>query len=124
MPSYPDDRTMLTLASLAVSSRGRYSPDGGQYATVEVSEHQRVEWEIRPAELDELERLGWVELLPPRDDAPPDQAELRVTAKGDYWLTRWLKANRRRVPQLLMAFTPGRRSDLPVEVVSYAGGAA
>ncbi len=110
------DRTMLALFALSCSARGRYSPDGRQYSTVEVSETERVEWEILPAEIDELERRGWVELLPPRPGAPEDQAEMTLTDKGGYWLQRWLKTNRRRLRGLLEQFQPGRRPDLSIEV--------
>lgn len=117
------DRTMLTLFALGCSSRGRYSPDGRQYATVEVSESERCEWEIRPAEIDELEGRGWLALLPPRPGAPEDQAEVLVTERGGYWLRKWLKQNRRRLRSLLVQFQPGRRPDLAVEVTTVKGAA-
>lgn len=95
------DRLMLTLLSMSVASRGRYSPDGRQFVRVEI---------------DELERRTWVELLPPRPDAPEDRAEVTLTDRGGYWLQRWLKANRRRLRGLLEQFQPGRRPDLAIEV--------
>ncbi len=110
------DRTMLTLFALSCSARGRYSPDGRQYSTVEVSDTERVEWEILPAEIDELERRGWVVLLPPRPGAPEDQAEAMLTEKAEYWLKRWVKVNRQRLRGLLEQFRPGRRPDLSIEV--------
>ena len=115
MPS-PDDRLHLTLAALAVAARGRYTPDGRQYATVEIDERQRVEWQILPAELDRMEAWGWIELLPPAEGT--GDAPVRVTEKGDYWLTKWLKRNRRRLPQLLAEYAPGRRPDCEIEVTA------
>lgn len=111
------DRLMLTLLSMSVSSRGRYTPDGRQYVRVEIDERQRVEWEILPGEIDELEARGWVELLPPGPDAADDQAEVRLTERADYWLRRWLKGNRKRLPGLLAAFAPGRRPELAIQVL-------
>lgn len=110
------DRLMLTLLSMSVSSRGRYTPDGRQYVRVEIDERQRVEWEVLPGEIDELEARGWVELLPPRPDAPDDQAEILLTDAAKYWLHRWLKKNRRRLRALLEQYQPGRRPDLAVDV--------
>lgn len=116
MTATTDDRLMLTLLSMSVASRGRYTPDGRQFVRVEISDSERVEWEVLPAEIDELERRGWIELLPPAAGEPDDQAKVKLTDKADYWLHRWLKKNRKRLPGLLAAFAPGRRPDLAVEV--------
>jgi hypothetical protein len=86
-----EDRLYLTLASLSFSSRGSYTPDGRQYAQVEVSELDRTDWLILPDEIDRLEAWGWIELLPPGSDEPPDHAKMQVTDRGDYWLKKWLK---------------------------------
>ncbi len=99
------DRLMLTLLSMSVASKGRYSPDGRQYVRVEIDEKHRTEWEILPAEIDELERRGWCELLPPGPDDPPDQAKLKLTEKAGYWLKRWLKKNAHRLRDLLTQHT-------------------
>lgn len=117
------DRLMLTALAMSAAAKGRYSPDGKQYVTVEIDEAQRCEWEILPGEIDELERRGWAELLPPRPGAPEDQAEVLLTDRGGYWLGRWLKANRRRLKELLEKFRPGRRPDLAVEVTTVKGAA-
>lgn len=111
------DRLMLTLLSMSVASRGRYTPDGRQYVRVEISDTERVEWEVLPREIDELERREWIKLLPPRPDAPDDQAEILLTDAAKYWLHRWLKKNRRRLRALLEQYQPGRRPDLTIEVL-------
>ena len=45
-------------------------------------------WGVTQAELDELEQREWITLEPPGDD---DEGGIAVTAKGKYWLNRWLK---------------------------------
>lgn len=111
------DRLMLTVCAMSHAASGRYTPDGRQYAQVEIDERQRVEWEILPGEIDELEARGWAELLPPGPDDPPDRARVKLTDKAGYWLRRWLKTNRRRLPGLLAAYAPGRRPDLTIQVL-------
>lgn len=99
--TFPPDRAMLSLASLSHASGGRYTPDGRTFARVQITDEAANLWEIRPAELDELERQGWVALLPPGPEDKPESALVRVTEAGRYWLTRWLQTNRARVRQLI-----------------------
>jgi len=98
---FPSDRTMLSLASLDNASEGKSTPDGRQFAKVQVSDDHLRMWEIDPAELDTLEAEGWIDLLPPADDDQADTAKVQVTAKGRYALTRWVRKNYRRLPQLI-----------------------
>jgi len=116
MTSALPDRLMLTALAMSVAAEGRYSPDGRQHVTVEIAEGNRVEWEVLPAEIDELERRGWAELLPPAAGEADHTAGILLTEKAHYWMTRWLKANRRRLPALLEKYRPGRRPDLGVEI--------
>lgn len=97
---------MLSLASLSHASGGNYTHDGRTYARVQITEATVNLWEIRPTELDELERQGWVSLLPPGPDDPPDTALARVTEAGRYWLTRWLQKNRQRLRELIDTHYP------------------
>lgn len=103
--TFPPDRAMLSLASLSHASGGKYTPDGRTFARVQITDETHRLWEILPAEMDELERQGWIEFLPPTPD-DPDAAPVRVTAKGEYALTRWLQQNRRRVRALIDTHYP------------------
>jgi hypothetical protein len=97
---FPADRCMISLAALDNASDGKATSDGRQFASVQLTDDQLGLWEIAPAELDTLEAMGWVELLPPALDEPDDRPPAAVTAKGKYAVERWIKLNRRRIPQL------------------------
>jgi hypothetical protein len=97
------DRLMLTVLNMANADRDELPTDGQQFVAVEIDDRHRAEWEIMPAEIDEMERRGWCELLPPGPDDPPDRAKVRLTDRADYWLRRWLKKNRHRLRELLTA---------------------
>ena len=99
--TFPTDRTMLSLAALDNASEGKSTPDGRQFARVQVSDGRLHLWEIAPAELDELERQGWVELVPPADGDEDDTAKVQVTDRGRYALTKWVRKHHRRLPQLI-----------------------
>lgn len=99
--TFPPDRTMLSLAALDNASEGKSTPDGRQFAQVRVSDDRLQLWQIAPAEIDELERQGWLELLPPAEGDEGDTAKVLVTDKGGYALTKWVRKNHRRLPQLL-----------------------
>jgi hypothetical protein len=99
--TFPPDRTMISLAALDNASAGKSTPDGRQFAEVRLTDDTLQLWEVAPDELDTLEAAGWVELLPPETDDPDDIAKIRVTKDGKYWVKRWVKLNRRRLPQLL-----------------------
>jgi hypothetical protein len=95
---------MISLAALDNASEGKATPDGRQYAEVQLTDEQVSLWEIAPAELDQLEAEGWVELLPPADDEPDDRPRVAVTQKGRYAVGKWIKQNRRRIPQLTQRY--------------------
>ena len=103
---FPSDRCMLSLFSLDNARTGRFTPDGRQFAEVVLSDDAEALWEILPAELDELEAAGWVELLPPAEDDKPDTARAAVTPKGRYGLKRWVQQNRRRIGRLVDQYMP------------------
>lgn len=104
--TFPDDRTMLSLASLGHASGGKYTPDGRTFARVQITDDTHRLWEVLDAEMYELERQGWIEMIEAKPDDPPDQAGVRVTTKGEYALTRWLQKNRRRVRELIDTHYP------------------
>lgn len=100
---WPDDfpalRTMLSLACLAECVGGYSTSDGRLVIALPAG----TRWEIRTAELDELERRGWVTLDPPEGD---DQSNtVRVTDAGAYWLKRWAKRNKRELQRMAGANT-------------------
>jgi hypothetical protein len=97
---FPADRTMISLAALDNASDGKATSDGRQFAAVQLTDDQLGLWEIAPAELDTLEAMGWVDLLPPAPDEDDDRPRVAVTEKGRYALTKWIRSNRRRIPQL------------------------
>jgi len=99
--TFPPDRAMLSLAALANASEGKSTADGRQFARVQVSDDKLQMWEIDPTEIDRLEVEGWVELLPPADDDGEGTAKVRVTDKGRYALTKWVRRHHRRIPQLI-----------------------
>jgi hypothetical protein len=100
----PDDRLYMTLLALCSACGGRIDPDKGrEYARLAISETKQVEWSLAPGELDDLEKWGWVELLPPPPD-DPDVSPVCVTENGEWWLKKWLKKNRKRVHGLLAHF--------------------
>lgn len=99
--TFPPDRAMLSLCFLDNASDGKYTPDGRQFAQVCVTDDKLQLWEIDPAEIDQLEAEGWLELLPPAEGDEDDKARMRVTPKGEYAVTKWVRHNRRRLAQLI-----------------------
>jgi hypothetical protein len=91
--TFPPDRCMTSLLALDNASEGGMTADGRLF--VRVGRAVRV---VDFADLDELERLGWVALLPPVD---AKTAAARVTEQGRYWLGRWVNKNRRNLPRAI-----------------------
>ena len=91
--TFPPDRCMTSLLALDNAATGGLTGDGRLF--VRVGEAVR---EVLTTDLDELERLGWVELLPPANETT---AVARVTDRGRYWLGRWVRRHHRRIPQLI-----------------------
>ena len=102
--TFPSDRTMISLAALDNASEGKATADGRQYAEVKLTDDRISLWEIIPSELDRLEAEGWIDLIPPAADEPDDAARVSVTRKGKYAVERWIKMNRRRIPQLTQQY--------------------
>ena len=100
----PSDRCMISLAALDNASEGKSTSDGRQYAEVKLTDDQVSLWEIIPSELDRLEAEGWIDLIPPAADEPDDAARVAVTERGRYALTKWVRLNRRRIPQLTQQY--------------------
>jgi hypothetical protein len=54
--TFPDDRTMLSLCMLDNASEGKSTPDGRQFASVQVRDDRMQLWQIDPAEIETLLR--------------------------------------------------------------------
>ena len=85
--TFPDARTMYSLVALDNADGGEFAPDGRIHVRVEGKW-----WEVFGAEIDELAARGWLALLP---HTANDQAAMKVTDAGRYWLKRWAKTRHR-----------------------------
>lgn len=94
--TFPAQRTMLSLTCLSHCAAGYSTSDGRLVAVMRVDGGGKGRaWEVLAAELDELERIGWVALDPPAEGDAPNTARVRVTDSGRYWLRRWANKHRR-----------------------------
>lgn len=87
---------MLSLACLGECVGGYSTSDGRLVVALPAG----TRWEILTAELDELERRGWVTLDPPKEGDAPNTARVRVTDAGSHWLKRWAKKNKRELARM------------------------
>lgn len=85
--TYPDARTMESLGAILHAEAGHTTDLGELWAIV-----QGGRWLILPAELDELERRGWVEAF----ELDGDTDRLQATGAGRYWWGKWQERTRTR----------------------------
>lgn len=100
--TFPSTRTMLSLTCLGHALGGYSTSDGRNVVVMEPKTDggKGRAWEVLNTEIDELERLEWITLDPPRPDDPPNTARVSVTDKGRYWLGRWARKHQRELVRM------------------------
>lgn len=78
--TYPDDRTMTTLAVLCVALDFEIWDDDAMVAVTATDS-----WEVYESEVDALTERGWIE---------HGEGSLAVTESGRYWSDRYQKTRR------------------------------